>query len=818
MWFPMVAAMDALLQDIRTALRGLRSTPWFTAAVAATLGIAIGANTLIFSVVDGVLLNPLAFRSPDGLVAVTATNVHSNAVSPPDFRDWRAQVHRLSDLAAFDPTDVNLTGLAEPVRLKGALVSANWFSMLGVRVEQGRAFAADDDQVYPAKVVILSDALWRSRFGTDPAVLGRTIDLDGKPLTVIGIAPPGLRYPDNPDVWIPIAFARQDMTEDARGAHFLGIIGRVAPGSTFAGAQQEFMTVTERLRTQHMDADAAFHYSLISLQENMVGSSRQALLILFGAVGCVLLIACANVANLLLVRATARSAEIGVRVALGASRERIIRQFLTESVLLALVGAALGVLIAEGGIRFLVATHPGNLPRLDEVTLSTRVLLFTLVTATVTGLLFGVMPALQTASVELTDSLKSGMRGASAQRRSNRLRSGLVVAETALAVLLLIGAGLLTKSFIRTMAVDPGFVPEHLVKFDVTLPDKQYATFAQLRGFTHGVVGNLERLPGTVAAAAAFGVPFGQAGARSTLHIDGTPPDPPEHRLVAFVQIVTPRYFTAMGIPLKRGRAFTDADHSAGHRVAVINEALAKQYFAGQDPIGRSITVGWSVDSTGNKDTTAMGGEIVGVVGDTKTRDLKAAALPVIYAAYDQMSINYETFVVRTTAAPSTVLRAASQAVAQVDPTIPVFAASTFAEAVSRSVAAPRLYATVVGAFAIVALILAVIGIYGVLAYTVRERRRELGIRVALGAREGQVVGMVVGQGVRLAAAGLILGFAVALLGGRVLATLLYGVRPDDPPTYEAVSVGLIFVAALASWLPARRAAVIDPVIAMRPE
>jgi predicted permease len=368
------------------------------------------------------------------------------------------------------------------------------------------------------------------------------------------------------------------------------------------------------------------------------------------------------------------------------------------------------------------------------------------------------------------------------------------------------------------MAVDPGFVPDHVVRFDVTLPDAQYNTWARLRGFTHGVVGNLERLPGTVAAAAAFGVPFGEIGARSTFHINGTPPDPPEHRLVAFIQIVTPQYFAALGIPVHKGRALTDADRNGGHQVIVVNEALAKQYFPGDDPIGKSVTVGWTSDSDGHKDTVTMGGEIVGIVGDTKVRDLKADAIPVLYAAYDQMSISYETFVVRTTATPSTVLRAVQQAVAQVDPTIPVFAAGTFVDALRHSVAAPRLYAAVVAAFAIVALVLAVIGIYGVLAYTVRERRRELGIRVALGAREGQVVGMVVGQGVRLAAAGLLLGFAVALLGGRVLATLLYGVRPDDPPTYEAVSVGLILVAALASWLPARRAAVIDPVIAMRPE
>jgi putative ABC transport system permease protein len=804
--------MDALLQDLRTAMRGLRATPGFTAAVAGTLAIAIGANTLIFSVVNGVLLNPLAFRSPDGLVAVVNPTGHSNAVSPPDFRDWRDQVHRLSALAAFDPGTVNLTGIAAPVRLKSSGVSANWFSLLGVDVEHGRAFAPEDDLVDPAKVVILSDPLWRSRFGADPATVGRMLDLDGKPYTVIGIAPPTLRYPDNPDLWMPETFSQQALSEDGRGAHFLGIIGRLAPGATFAGAQQEFMTVSDRLIAQHMAHDGGFHYALKPLQEQIVGDSRHAILILFGAVGCVLLIACANVANLLLVRATGRSNEIGVRIALGASRQRIIRQLLTESGLLAFLGGACGILLASAGIRFLATTHPGNLPRLDEVTLSTRVLLFTLVTATLSGLVFGLVPAMQT-------SFKADMRGASAHRRSSRLRGGLVIAETALAVLLLIGAGLLTKSFVRTMAVDPGFVPEHVVRFDVNLPDVQYKTWAQLRGFTHGVLGNLERLPGTVAAAAAFGVPFSDANARSTLHFDGRPPDPPDHKSVARVQIVTPRYFAAMGIPVRRGRVFTDADRPGGHQVIVVNESLVKQYFAVEDPIGKRMTVGWTIDSSGRGvDTVTMGGEIVGIVGDTKAQDLKADASPAVYAAYDQMSIGYETFVVRTTAAPGTVLRAAPQAVGQVDPTIPLFAAGTFVEAVRQSVAAPRLYATVVGAFAVVALILAVIGIYGVLAYSVRERRRELGIRVALGAREAQVVGMVVGQGVRLAGAGLVLGFAVALMGGRVLATLLYGVQPDDPPTYEAVSVALLAVAALASWLPARRAAVIDPVIAMRPE
>jgi putative ABC transport system permease protein len=452
------------------------------------------------------------------------------------------------------------------------------------------------------------------------------------------------------------------------------------------------------------------------------------------------------------------------------------------------------------------------------VTLSTRVLLFTLATATVTGLVFGLMPALQTASVQLVDALKSGLRGASAQRRSSRLRSALVIAETALAVMLLIGAGLLTKSFVRLIDVDPGFSPEHVVRFDVTLPASQYKTWGRMRSFTHGVIGHLDGLPGTVAAASAFGVPFSDGQARSTFNIEGRPPALPGHRLVAYVQIVTPRYFAALNIPLRKGRVFTDTDRPGGHQVMVVNEALVKRYFPDEDPIGKIIHMGWTDDSTGQKDTVQMGGEIIGVVGDTKVSDLKAEALPAVYAAFDQFATAYQTFVVRTTATPASVLRAVPQAVAQVDPSIPAFNARPFTDIVRQSVAGPQLYAAVVGAFALVSLVLAVIGIYSVLAYSVRERRRELGIRVALGAREGQVVGMVVGQGLRLALIGLCLGFAIALVGGRVLATLLYGVRPDDPPTYEAVSVALIAVAVLASWLPARRAAVIDPVIAMRPE
>jgi putative ABC transport system permease protein len=805
--------------DLRTAVRSLIATPWFTAAVATTLAIAIGANTLIFSVVNGVVLNPLAFRSPDGLVGVVQPGEPSASISVPDFMDWRMQIHALAELAAYDQNTVNVTGTTEPARLQAAQVSANWFEILGVTVEHGRAFAAGEDRPGAPHVVVLSDALWRSRFGADPNTVGRTVDLDGVPYTVIGVAPPHFAFPTNPDIWVPDAFPQWALSPDARGGHFLKAVGRLAPGTTFSAARQEFASVTERIRQQYLDVDN-FRYTIVPLHDQIVGSARGALFVLLGAVGCVLLIACANVANLLLVRATSRASEMGIRIALGAGSGRLIRQLLIESVLLALIGAAAGILLASSGIRILAAAHPGNLPRLDEVTLSPRVLLFTVGLAACTGILFGLVPALQAVSPNIIESLKAGLRSASTQRQSTRLRGALVVAETSLAVLLLIGAGLLSRSFLRLTAIDPGFVPEQVVRFEASLPDEQYKTWGRIRGFTHSVLGHISTLPGTVAASVGFGVPFTDARARTVFHVDGNAPDVPGQATVAATQMVSPQYFTAMGIPVRRGRVFAEDDRPGGHQVIVVNEALVKRYFAGVDPIGRGITVtGWSDDSTGST-PVVFRGEIVGVVGDTKDGDLTSAALPRLYGAFDQMSQRRLTFVVRTTADPSTVMRAARQAVAGADPTIPIFHAGLFSDALrdSESLSRPRLYAAVVGAFALTALVLAVIGIYGVLAYSVRERRRELGIRVALGARYSQVVGMVVGQGMRLAAAGLCIGFAIALIGGRVLGSLLYGIAPDDAPTYEAVSIALMLIAALASWLPARRAAVIDPVIAMRPE
>jgi putative ABC transport system permease protein len=809
--------MDTLLQDVRTAVRGLVQAPWFSVTVVVTLAIAIGANTLVFSVVDGVLLGALPFGAAPRLVAVTSANERagdgSTVVSAPDFLDWRAQAHRLDGLAAYAQETINLTEASGPARVSAADVSANWFALLGVPVQLGRAFATGEDEVTAPHVAIVSDAFWRSHLGADRKAVGRPIQLDGTAYTVIGVAPPRFTDPGRPDVWVPLVIPPEMLTR--RGDHYLAVVGRIASGATFAGAQDELVTVTERLRAQYMDANASWHYTLVPLGDQMVKDARTALLVLFAAVGCVLLIACANVANLVLVRTSGRAAELGVRMALGAARGRIVRQLVTESVLLALAGAAGGIALAYGGIHLLVAIRPGNLPRLDDVTLSWRVLLFTTVVATSAGVLSGLVPALAGSTPDIIQSLKAGTRGLG-HRRTGRMRSVLVVAENALAVMLLVGAGLLTRSFLRLVTVDPGFRAESVVRLSVSLPDKGYSTWARIGGLTQGVVGRLQKLPGTASAAAGYGVPFGQEGiSRTVFTIAGRPPDPPEHRTSAILQIVTPEYFRTLRIPVRKGRVFGDGDRAGGHLVVVVNEALARRYFPGEDPIGHRIGVPWGTE-TGRD--TVMGGEITGVVGDTKTADLTAPADPVLYAAFDQQPANPVTFIIRSAADPATVLAAAKQAVGEADPLLPVYDARPFTASVLESVSRPQLYAGVVGAFAVVALVLAVLGIYGVVAYTVRDRRRELGIRMALGAREGQVIGLVVAQGVRLAMIGLAIGFATALLGGRLLSALLFGISADDLTTYEIVFVALMAVSIMASWLPARRAASIDPVIAMRPE
>jgi putative ABC transport system permease protein len=809
--------MNSLLYDLRAALRRLPSAPWFTLAVVATLGIAIGANTLIFSVVDGVLLRPLPFGNAARLVGVvSATPGGTDGASVPDLLDWRQQSKRLDGYATYGLGPATLTGRGSPERLNTAVVSANWFALLGVPAQLGRVFAVRDDRPEAARVVVLSDALWRTRFNASPNLVGQTLDLDGDAYTIIGIAPPRFTYPETPDLWAPEVFTPDSYAPGERSQHFHRVIARVAAGANFAAAREEFATIGDRLRQQYPAAEIDAHYTIVPLRDAIIGNVRPALFLLFGAVGCVLLIACANATNLLLVRATGRATEIALRVAIGAGRSRVMQELLIESLLLALAGAVLGILLAFVAIHLVVATNVSGLPRLDDVALNGRVLLFTLAITILTGALFGLAPAVQAARVDLGETLKSATRGSSAHRRSGRMRGALVVGETALAVVLLIGAGLLTRSLIHMMDVDPGFKPTQLVTFDVNFYNNKYLNWSRVRAFVHSVREGLMAIPGTQSAAYGFGVPFaGYPDAPVTFEIDGRPA-PADQQPASIIEPVSAGFFATLGASMKEGREFTDEDRSGGRRVLVINQTAARRFFPGGSPIGHHLKIAVTADSTGKGDSVQLGGDIVGVVRDVKFDDLIAPAPAMIYQPHEQVSRAFMTFIVRTTGDPAAVLRASARAVAAVDPDVPTFHGRTVSAAIGESIKRPRLYAAVVGIFAVVSVLLAIIGIYGVLASVVRERRRELGVRIALGARASQVIRLVIGQGLRLAGIGLALGCVIALLGSRLLTSLLYGVHPNDLVTYGIVCIPLLVVAALASWLPARSAAAIDPVVAMR--
>ena len=703
------------------------------------------------------------------------------------------------------------------MQLSQAAVSANWFGLLGVPLQVGRGFAPGDDDPKGQRVVVLSDPLWRTRFGADSGVVGRSVLLDGIPTVVVGVAPAGFAFPVGSDVWIPQVFDAEDLSAENRGNHSWRAVGRLAPAVTLAAARSQLITVSEQLRQQFLSEDAHFHYTLAPLRDVLVGDTRTALIVLFAAVTCVLLIASANVANLLLVRATGRSGELGIRMALGAGRSRIVRQLVAESVILAIVGGVLGVLLANAGLRVVIALHPGDIPRLDEVTLSGPVLAFSGLVTMAIGVLFGVAPALHASSSDIAGAFKSGTRGTSASRSTGRTRATLVGAEMALAVLLLVGAGLLSRSFVKLVDVDPGFRPEQVVHFNVSLTYRQYTTWAQRQQFVDGLVTRLAALPGVEGAAAGWGLPFSGDMGEAIMHVVGRPPEPPDHQDESYIQFATPHYFATLGIPLRSGRVFTDGDRAGGHQVVLVNEIFAHRYFPTGDAIGHTITVTATMDSTPGH-TVNLGGEIVGIVGDTKTRNRGAPAEATTFFPFDQASSRGMTFYVRTRGDPRAMLAAVRPIVAAADPEVPIFQAGTLTDIVQSTVARPKLYAWVVGAFAAAALLLAAIGIYGVMAYAVQERRRELGIRLALGARTGQIAGLVLGNGLRIAGIGLGLGLAAAFLSSRLLASLLYGVAPTDPPIYVGVCIALLTVAALASWIPARRAAAVDPVIAMQPE
>ncbi|MDQ6885910.1 MAG: ABC transporter permease [Gemmatimonadota bacterium] len=815
--------MDTLLQDLRYAIRKLLRTPGFTIVAVATLALAIGATTAIFSVVNGVLLKPLPFREPDRLVRVMSLHEgKAGPLSPLDFIDLRDQSRSFAGVAAFDDGTVNLTGTSlQPVRLNRATVGASFFALLGIQPQLGRAFTEGEDSQSAARVAILSDELWRGRFGSDRRVLGQTLTLNGNSYTVVGVAPPHFSFPQRAEIWTPLVFGKDDIDPENRGAHYIAALARLTPMATVESASRDLKAIADRLTEQFPRTNTSFSATAISLQERMVGNVRPALLAMMGAVVFVLLIACANVANLLLVRAASRETEIAVRTALGAGRGRLIRQLITESVLLSVTGAAMGAALASWAVDLVVAFGPAGLPRLQEVKVDGTVLAFTALVALVTGVLFGLIPAIHGSRPDVGQMLKENARGSSGRRGSGRVRNSLVVAEMALAVVLLVGAGLMIRSFVGLLHVDPGFRSEHVVTFNISLPDNKYPYDRQRHAFVDDVVGRLKRLPGTQDAAVVFGRPLAEINFRTVFDIAGRPKQPPGHGTPTEVRVASPDFFRAMGIRLVRGRSFDEQDRGGGPQVVMVNQEFVRRYFPSEDPLGKRITLGWSQDTAEASATVksvTLGGEIIGVIADVKQFGLAADLYPMTYLPFSQATIGTLSVVVRSTADPALVESSARAVVKAVDADLPIFGLQKMTDVVSESLAQPRFYTLLLGAFAGIALLLAALGIYGVISYAVSQRTRELGIRIALGATRQRVVRLVVGQGLALTILGVILGAGAAIWLTRLIASLLFGVSASDPLTFVAVSVVLLGVAVLASWLPARRAARVDPVIAMRAE
>lgn len=809
-----IKALEETGQDLRYAFRQLAKSPGFTLIAILTLALGVGATTSIFSVVNGVLLRPLPFPDPDRLVRVYPLQEtgEPSAFSVLNFLDWRRQSRTIEAASLLETGSLNLTGTGgDPERLSGAWVSPEFFSVLDAPLLAGRGFAPGEDKPGSGKVVVLSEALWKRRFGGDRGLIGKAIQLDGEPYTVVGITS-RTRWPAQSDLFTPFLLTEETLDPDNRGGVYLSAVARLKPGISLEQARAEARAIATRLAAQYPEHNTGFEMDVVNMQEFMTGDVRVPLLVLMGAVLLVLLIACVNVANLLLVRASGREAELAVRTALGAGRARIIRQLLTESVVLSLLGGAAGAALAVWATRALVALAPERTPRLQEVGVDASVLVFTLAVSLLTGLLFGLAPALKASRPDLGSVLKEGARG-SKGRPAAFARSLLVVLETGLAVLLLAGAGLLLRSFGELIDVDPGFDPEGALVFNLAPPEGKYGEDPQLRQLAGSLLERMRKLPGVTAAGiSSFARPLDNVGFYLTFQVDGRPEPAPGEEEAMRVALVTPDYLKALGLPMVRGRAFNENDRDGSTQVVLLTEAAVRRYFPGENPLGRRITLGWSVDGV------PRGGEVVGIVGDFKQSTLDRETDPQLFLPFDQSPTGYLSVVVRSTADLGAVAAAARSQIREVDADLPIYGLNTLEEVVEASVAQPRFYMLLLGGFAAVALILAAIGMYGVIAYGVTQRSQEIGVRMALGASRDRVIRMVLRQGLMLAVFGAVFGLALALVATRGMESLLFGVSAMDPGIYVAVAAVLVLVAGLASYLPARRAARTDPQLALRGE
>ena len=798
-------------QDIRYSFRKLRQSPGITAIAVLALALGIGANSAIFSVVNTTLLRPLPFRDPDQLVMVWENNlkkgVNQIALSPANYADFRDQSQSFSEMAALRPGNFTITGGAEPERVPGAMVTPGLFQMLDVRPVVGRVFLPEQAQPGSDTVVLISHGLWQRRYASDPQVVGKQLKLNGRDYQVVGVMPPDFRLSQRVDLWTPLALGPKESANRAVGS--LVVLGRLKPGVPVERAQAEMSAIAGRLREQFPDTNAGHGVRLISLHEQLVGDIRLPLFVLLGSVGFVLLIACANVANLLVARAASRQKEMAVRAALGASRARLARQLLVESVMLAVLGGLLGLFIAYWGIDLLIAGMPDNVPRAQESGLDLRVLGFTFGISVLTGIVFGLAPALQASKVDLNETLKEGGRSASTSSGGKRLRGFLVVAETALALVLLVCAGLMIKSFVRLQEVDPGFNPEGLLSMQLNLPPTKYAEPHQQTAFFNDLLERVRNTPGVQSAAVVTTLPLsGANNINTSFVIEGAPAAGAGEDLTADYRVASPDYFRTVGVPVQRGAVFTPQDTAQSPPKVVVNETMARRYFASQDPVGSRITV-----DVPPKPVTF---EIVGVVGDVKHVGLDSDAKPEIYVSYQQQPWPAMTLVVKTAGDPLKMAPAVRAKVLEVDKDQPVFNVRSMDQVVAESVAQPRLTMFVLGVFAAVALLLAGMGVYGVMAYSVTQRTHEMGLRMALGANQGHVLMLIIKQGMALTLVGVGIGLVAAVAATRLLSSLLYGVSATDPVTFAGVSAVLSLVALLACYFPARRAMRVDPIIALR--
>ncbi|MGH9840153.1 MAG: ABC transporter permease, partial [Blastocatellia bacterium] len=808
---------DEMFQDVRFGVRMLLKHKGFTVVAVLTLALGIGANSAIFSVVNAVLLRPLPYAEPERLVTLAYYQAMARfeAAHEADFLEWREQAKAFEKVAAHTERTVDLSGSGEPVRLTAALVSADLFSTLGVGPALGRLFTPDEDKVGGAPVVILSHVLWQRRFGGDPQMIGRSILLDGKTHTVIAIMPPGFQFPGEQDLWMPLAL---DVNRALRGEGvlILGVIARLKPGVTLEAARSDLSVFLERLKQAHPKRYSEVQVRVARLSEQMVRDVRQALLALFGAVVFVLLIACANVANLLLARAAARQKEMAVRAAVGAGRFRLVRQLLTESLLLSFAGGFAGLLVATWGVKLLVKMNPGGIPRLEESVVDSRVLVFTCAVAAIVGLLAGVLPALRASKTDVNESLKAQSKSQAFSRSGRRTLPTLMIAELALTLVLMVGAGLLIKSFLHMLAVPKGFNPDGVLTLRLSPNLSKYPWDGPQRdAYFQELLARVQALPGIQSAGLTSFLPLARPSMAAPIQIEGRPPIKLGKESFVYFNHVSQDYFQAMGLQMRAGRPFAAQDGPKAQKVAIINETIARRFFANENPIGRrfSLPPDWKDPKT-----------IMGVVGDTRQFGLDREVDPEVFLPDAQNPGNSNMLVARVAPGQNSQAGLSSlsaairdQALAQ-DPTEPVHPIVTMNERLSDSFAPRRFQMLLFGVFAALALVIATVGIYGVISYAVSQRTHEIGIRMALGAEPRNVLRMVVGQGMRLTLIGVALGVIAALALTRVMKSLLFNVSATDPATFAVIALLLVAAALAACYVPARRAAKMDPLVSLRHE